>query len=213
MKKIVSILTILVIALIAMVGSVNAASINVQPSNVQKVNEGQEVLVTVSFPETRGPLFTLTYDKNNFEYVSADALSVNHETPGKLVIGTVASEPLTSLTVKFKALKTIDATQEFSVTDIDLGGTPDADATGSLVITTTPPSEGETTQPTPSEPTTSEGSETTTPSEKTNEGEEIVGTNGETIKELPQAGVPVFIGIISAIAIVAVVLAVRRIRK
>ncbi len=213
MKKIVSILTILAIALIAMVGSVNAASINVQPSKVQKVEEGQDVYVTVSFPETRGPLFTLTYDENNFKYVSVDALSVNDETPGKLVIGTVSSTPITSLTVKFKTLKTIDATQEFSVTDIDLGGTPDADATGSLVITKTPPSEEETTDPTPSNPTTSEESETTTPSEKTNEGEEIVGTNGETIKELPQAGVPVFVGIVSVIALGAVVLAVRRIRK
>ena len=222
MKKTLTILAIVVVALVAMMSSVNAASVNVQPTNVQIVKAGEEVTVTVGFAACKGITFDLTYDSDNFEYKSSNA-RVNAETAGKLTAGNIdAGGNLTSVTFKFKALKDITATPKaFSATNMKLsGGTDDSTAAGSLVITpaTTEPTTEPTDKPTTGGETTKPGDTTgkpaaSTESPATSEEETVVGTNGKAITKLPQTGAPVFIGVIALVAVVGAVFAIRKIRK
>ena len=69
MKKTLAILAIVVVALVAMMSSVNAATVNVQPTNVQKISKGETVTVTVNTVPAQGFQFSMKYDASSFEYV------------------------------------------------------------------------------------------------------------------------------------------------
>lgn len=217
MKKTLTILAIVVVALVAMMSSVNAATVNVQPNNVQKVNEGETVKVTVKVAPCNGFSCYLKYDPSVFQFESADC-AVNSKTAGTVkiaVLDITATNKAETATITFKALKTIDATQSFSVTDIDRDGTPDANTTGELTIVKVEPS---------TEPSPAPGGETTTPSnpadsgtEKetttTPAGDQKVGTDGKVIDKLPQTGAPVYIIAATLVTLAGAALVVKKVRK
>lgn len=220
MKKTLTILAIVVVALVAMMSSVNAATVNVQPNNVQKVNEGETVKVTVKVAPCNGFSCYLKYDPAVFQFESADC-AVNSKTAGTVriaVLDITATNKAETATITFKALKTIDATQSFSVTDIDRDGTPDANTTGELTIVKVEPSTepspapgGETT--TPTEPSNPTNSETKTETTTTSAENQKVGTDGKVINKLPQTGAPVYIIAITLVTLAGAALVIKKVRK
>ena len=209
MKKSLTILTIAILAIMTFAGFVNAASVTVSPTNVQKVEAGETVSVTVNFAACKGYTFDLTYDSASFTYVSATkGASVNDEVPGTLSIGQIdASGSLTSVQITFRTLKAIDATQAFSVSKLKLSGaTDDATVNGSLVVTPeepgTPPSGGEQ----GGEKTPGAGSGNADSGSSTS-GK--VDKNGNEITEIPNAGAPIFVGAVAIILVAGAVLVIR----
>ena len=205
MKKSLTILTILAIMLVALTSCVSAASVTVSPTDIQKVEEGETVTVTVNFAQTKAITFTVNYDSANFEFVSTTAASSHVVQPGEVNIGDYGS---TSVNLTFKALKAIDVNQQFQVTKIDPGSAvqEDSTATGSLVITPsaeepiTPPAGGEQGgETTPGGGNDSESSETEVPVDK----------KGNPITEITNAGTPIFAGVIALIVVAGTVLVIK----
>ncbi len=215
MKKIITSLTILVVALMTMVGSVNAASVNVQPSNIQTVKEGAEVTVTVNFAACKGITFDLTYDSANFEYVSSDA-RVNVEADGKLTVGSLdvtGNGNLKSITLKFKALKDITATPKaFAVTNMQLSGGTDLETTPSAELVITPSQPKPSQDPTPTNPI--DPIDPKDDGDDKDSDEKYIDDNGNEITEIAQAGTTYFVGAaIVLLVLVSGALAVKKIKK
>ena len=207
MKKSLTILTIAILAIVAFAGFVNAASVDVSPTNVQKVEAGETVSVTVNFAKTTVVKLKLAYNPEYFECISKsgdEITSVNTNTSG--VVGVTNMGNLTSVTLQFKALKTVDATQQFNLTELDIGSdvSDDATASGSLVIT---PAE-ETTPPAGDQDTGS-GNQGGGNGSESSETEVPVDKKGNPITEIDNAGTPVFAGVIALIVIAGAVLVIK----
>ncbi len=227
MKKTFTILTILALVLVAMLGSsVNAATFEASEDTVV----GGSVSVTIRIPAS-GSLDSrvhyntdlLTYtgcEFDNADNLNADAIDKGE---GLIIVSAFAkgdgTATFTYATLNFTAkaagvakftieegsfdTNTHDEELENYEVSVNIteptgeGDTPPSDEPG-----TTEPETPPTDDPTPTEPETPSTS-----------GNGPVGTDGNTITELPDTGTPVYMvaGIVIAIAVVALV--VKKIRK
>lgn len=234
MKKTLTILTILVIALVAMMGSVNAA----ETAKLTASREGDTVTVTLSLQEATGKVqFNLAYDSSLLTYVSASAGSlsaqINAREAGlvKLAALGMGGETTKTVTLTFKLNAGVEeGTANFELSN--LKGTTEglANSTASVKIekTVVPapsenPSPAPSTEPTTPAPSTAPSTNPTTPetpstsdgnnSSTSQNGDILVGTNGEVITKLPQTGAPIYVGVAVLIALAVVAVVARKIRK
>lgn len=218
MKKTLTILAILAVALVAMMGSVNAATVSVQPTNVQVVNPGETVTITIKMDQpSKGFSCVLHYPAEIFDFEDADCM-VNSSIAGQVNIGVLdvtgkGTAQTATIKLKVKESQTINTTQTFNVSDIDISNTDNDDqpTSGQLIITTTP--EG----PTPGEGTTTPEGKPANPEDTQSTPVEsegpVVGTDGKVITRIPQTGAPVFIGAGVLLVVAGTLFAVKKLRK
>lgn len=216
MKKTIVGVAILAIALIVMMGSVNAASVTVDKTEVKK---GDIVTISINIDkQVNGIQFNVSYNPNNFEYIGTDtgALAPEENASNGLVkvVASSGSKTANKATLTFKALADTQG-EDFVVSNFKAEGEALNNNSVKVKVSTTPVVE---------EPTTpdNEGNKpvegTTTPVtdkkpqtvETTQKAGEKVGTNGKVITKLPQTGTPVFIGAIALIVVAGVVLVVKK---
>lgn len=122
MKKVILVLTIVMLVLVATITTVNAASVTVENKEYQT---GDTVNVAVSMGATHYVDVTIQYNSEEFTYDSIGtdgfAVSAGTSTPGYIVISgvdTTMENPLTTITLKFKANKAIE-NAVFTAQDFD----------------------------------------------------------------------------------------------
>ncbi len=217
MKKSLTILTIAILAIVAFASCVNAASVTVSPSGVEKIAKDQLVTVTLTTIKCQGVQFHMDFNKDDFVYSSkgSNVLAVNDQTPGTVFVSAMNLDGMTETTLTFKALHDIvvpegqkEATLPFSVTGIQVSqaeGSESTTASGSLVIT---PTTGE-----PITPPAGDDNNTSTGGGNggagSSESETPVDKNGNPIKGLPNAGTPIFVGAVALIAVAGAILVIK----
>ena len=125
MKKILSTIAIIaILTLLIFTGNTYAAALDTIDVSTDKttVRPGEEVKVTIQFGQDLGAYtFDVSYDKNIFEYVSAEGGTANDTTTKVRVVyhdSTGGSNPRTNMSVTFKAKADITKSNptEFTVT-------------------------------------------------------------------------------------------------
>lgn len=125
MKKIISAIAIIaILTLIIFTGNTYAVALDTLDVQTDKttVRPGEEVKVTIQFGQDLGAYtFDVSYDKNIFEYVSAEGGTANDTTTKVRVVyhdSTGGSNPRTNMSVTFKAKADITTSNptEFTVT-------------------------------------------------------------------------------------------------
>lgn len=125
MKKIISIFTILaLLTILIFTGSSYAAALDTIDIKTDKttVRPGEEVKVTVEFGQNLGAYtFSVSYDKNIFEYVSVDGGTANDTTDKVNIVyhdTTGGTNPRTNMSVTFRAKADITTSNptEFTIT-------------------------------------------------------------------------------------------------
>lgn len=208
MKKLLSgIVTIVV--LVALATSVNASSIGV---NKSEVNKGDTVTVTVGVEETHSIGTWLKYDSSKFEFVSASS-SIGELTTGNAngvvkIAGTSTDKTTTAVTFTFKAKELTDSAS-FEVTRLTTESN-EAMPTNTVSVkvaekTTTPGTETKDTTDTNKKDTTNTGKKETT--------NKKVNDEGKTITKLPQTGASVVVIAGIALTAVAGIFVARKISK
>lgn len=216
MKKTILGVAILAMVLIMMMGSVNAANVT---ANNTEVKKGDMVAVSVNTENAVMAIeFELKYDATKFEYIgaSAGALGTPSVTDegGVITLAIAASDGRSttqSVTLNFKAKETTEGVP-FTVSNLITDKNEAvANSTATVkVIEEIPVTPEEPTNPTqPTTPDENKGGEGTTTNNSQN-ADEKVGTNGEVIKKLPQTGAPVFIGVAAIIVVAGIALVVRK---
>ena len=201
MKKSLTILTIAILAIVAFASCVNAASVSATPAQAK---QGDTVTVSVSTEATlMGVQYDLTYDTAKFKFES-DKLPAGvqaHDNGGSITYSYVGTVTKTSPALTFTVL----ADTPVGKVDFSISNTEFTDANGELVKedVTTPSTtvaivETKTEEPTKTENTTPEPG-----------GENVVGTDGKPVTELPKTGTPIFVGAIALIVVAGAVLVIR----
>lgn len=125
MKKIISIFTILaLLTILIFTGSSYAAALDTIDIKTDKttVRPGEEVKVTAEFGQNLGAYtFSVSYDKNIFEYVSVDGGTANDTTDKVNIVyhdTTGGTNPRTNMSVTFRAKADITTSNptEFTIT-------------------------------------------------------------------------------------------------
>lgn len=216
MKRTILGVAILAMVLIMMMGSVNAANVT---ANNTEVKKGDMVAVSVNTENAAMAIeFELKYDATKFEYIgaSAGALGTPSVTDegGVITLAIAASDGRSttqSVTLNFKAKETTEGVP-FTVSNLITDKNEAvANSTATVkVVEEKPVTPEEPTNPTqPTTPDENKGGEETTTNNSQNANEKI-GTNGEVIKKLPQTGTPVFIGVAAIIVVAGMALVVRK---
>lgn len=204
----IAILATMVVALFAT--TVNAASIKAEGT----IKEGTTGTVTVTIKtneKVNGAVFKLNYDAEKFDYVkdseNGGTLPVVATDTGSYVKVVAVdalgkAEPTDTLTFQFTAKNTLKEGDkaDFTITETEFD--PEEDVTVDTATITV--AKADTTKPTePTNPT-----DPTNPSKPTTPDKD---TNGKPIEgDLPQAGVPMFVGAIALIVVAGAVLVVRK---
>ncbi len=144
MKKIISIFTIMaIVSLLIFTGNSYAATLDAIDIQLDKttVRPEEEVKVNIEFGQSLGAYtFDVSYDKNIFEYVSAEGGTANDTTDKVKVVyhdATGGTNPRTNMSVTFKAKADITTSNptEFTIT---AEGLANADASVTYDDITTP---------------------------------------------------------------------------
>lgn len=202
MKKTILVTILVAVMLLAAISSVYAAEVKVSDTTVKK---GEEVTVTVKANEARtGIQFTVSYDKSEFEYVdgsaSAGSLNIEEDVEGTGVVMaySMGSATTDTVTLKFKALKDVDAAK-ISVSNFVSGDEQVANVGTVTVKVETPAEEpGDNNTEEPGDNNTEEPGDNNTekPGNNNNNPTDI---NGKPINKHPQTGTPLYIGAIAVI--------------
>lgn len=213
MKKTIIGIAILATMLVALIGTtVNAASVTATPSNIT-VGKEETVTVTVKTDaQISGAVLKLNYDADKFEYVEANAGAVPVKATDKTdYVKVVVIDPLggdattNTITLTFKAKKDLTEGQKatFSISEVELDP-EEAITTDSVEVTVVKAQE----PTTPEEPEKPGTDKPTTPEKPSNPTD----TNGDEITDLPQTGVPMFIGAIALIIVSGAVLVIKKVK-
>ncbi len=211
MKKTILGIMLTLALVLALVGNVNAAgSVSASATSVKA---GETVEVTVSATASAGIQFDMEYKTDYFEYVGSNVYgqkSDENDAGGVVTIMAYSSDPtVEKVTLTFKALKdtTVDGeafTVSGFITDDDQTLTND-----SVVVAVTPATPDDD-DPTTDDPTTDDP---TTDDPTTDDPEGPTGSNGEPVDKIPQAGAPIYAGVVAVMVVAGAILLVRKIRK
>lgn len=220
MKKTIVGVAILAIALIVMMGSVHAASMTVDKTEVKK---GDIVTVSINVDkQVNGIQFNLKYNPNNFEYIKSDAGNLQPEenaTSGLIkLVASSGSKTGNKVTLQFKALADTQG-EDFVVSNFKAEGEALNNSSVKVKVST---KVEEPTQPAQPGNNDNKPAGTTTESDKkqqsadtitkTQKASEKVGTNGKVITKLPQTGTPIFIGVAALIVVAGAILVVKKVK-
>lgn len=220
----------LILGIMSVVVLMGLATTNVKAANLNanktEVNKGEEITVSVDLErETRNIDVRLTYDASKFEYVKGSAssslgtLTVNDANEGRIIVS--ASNPTQStrsISFRFIAKENTDSaifqasglvTEEGEALSNDSISVKVVEAQEEPTQPTEPSEEPE--QPSEEQPTA--GEETTENNNEVVSTEEIVDENGNVITTLPQTGVPYVAFAIAGVIMVAVIVAIRKLKK
>lgn len=221
MKKTILGVAILALVLIMMIGSVNAASI--APNNTE-IKKGETVKVTVTVDPTSAVQFDLKYDNTKFEYLGASAGSLGDnagaENAGVVSVAAFALDGTTKTeiaTVDFKALETVEKAK-FTIEGLVTESMETVAEPTIEVTVVEPTTENPDTPVTPDRPANPEQPGNTEvpgtnvdqegkPAENNPTNSGIIGTNGKVINKLPQTGTPIFVGAVAIIVVASAILA------
>ena len=201
MKKSLTILTIAILAIVAFASCVNAASVSATPAQAK---QGDTVSVSVKTEATlMGVQYDLKYDTTRFKFES-DKLPAGvqaFDNGGTITYSYVGAETTTSPALTFTVLTNAPVGNgDFVVSSPEF-----TDKNGELVKedVTTPSTVVEIVEAKTEEPT-NPGNTTPEPGD-----ENVLGTDGKPVTELPKTGTPIFVGAIALIVVAGAVLVIR----
>ncbi len=227
MKKTILGIMLTLALVLALVGNVNAASVS---ASATEVKAGETVSITVKVNKdkpTDGMQFDLKFDPDYFKYESTttglDQNTINDQdvANGNLIVWTYSSDGTTTeeVVVTFTALKDTTAdSEDFVVSNFE--SSADISETleeNTVKVTVKTPVEDD---PTTDDPTTDDPTDDPTTDDPTTDDpttddpeEGPTGSNGEPVDKIPQAGAPIYAGVVAVMVVAGAILLVRKIRK